>query len=259
MVEPLRRVAVSHRARELDASVGVEQLGPHDPHVVLLGRGVLQAHKPARARLHVRVEHHHVARRVGDAQAAVHVGCEAFVALPRDDVDALDARQLGEVLAAARVVGDDHAHHPLGHGAPDRGHERLHPLGISEAGDHDVDRPAVFAIPRHRPAKSVVAPVRAQAQAALQRCDAQRERDDPEQQRSPAQVAVGQIHATAQGRERAEGLAVGSVDRGAQVVTSGCASGSKLARPSSDSLRLSSAGSRSARDPSVAPARRATW
>ena len=105
MVEPLRRIAVAHRAAELDAPIRVEQLRSHHADVLVAPRGVLQARQPAAQRLHVGVEDHDVAPRVGRAQAAVDIGRKALVALRRQQhVDAADPPQRREVLGAAAVV-----------------------------------------------------------------------------------------------------------------------------------------------------------
>ncbi len=97
----------------------------------------------------------------------------------------------------------------------------------------------------------------------MQRGEAQREGDQPPQDRAQAEVGVGQVDAPAQVRERAFGAALDGVvaHRAGRPVRCrrwkiGCAcrasrsSGSNDERPSSESLRRAPAGSRSARDPS---------
>ncbi len=62
-------------------------------------------------------------------------------------------------------------------------------LGVAIAGDDDVHRPAVLAIPLDRASHFLVARVRAQPHAPLQRGEAQRKRDQPEQDRAQAEIA----------------------------------------------------------------------
>ena len=142
-----------------------------------------------------------VALRIGRPQAAVDVGREPAVVLARHDLDPVDLTQDGQVLGAAGVVGDDHASHSPRHGLGDARAQRPHALGIAEARDHDVDRPAALAIPGQRPAVGVVAGARAQPQSVLQRREAQREAEDAKQQGAPAQIAVGQVDPAANAGE----------------------------------------------------------
>ena len=136
-------------------SSGYKQARADDADVLLLAARVLQARQPARAGLHVGVEHDHIARRVGGAQAAVDVDREAGVALALDHLDALDLAQRRHVLGPAAVVGDDDAHQLARRRLADAPHERRDPLGVAVAGDHHVDRLALLAVPRDRPAVAV--------------------------------------------------------------------------------------------------------
>ena len=90
MVEPLGRARVAHRAGELDAPVGIKKARAHGRHVVRLRSGVLQARKPARARLGVGVEHDDVALGIGCTQAPVDVRGEAAVLPTLHDVNPRD-------------------------------------------------------------------------------------------------------------------------------------------------------------------------
>ncbi len=197
------------------------------------------------------------------------------------------APQRGDVLGAARVVGDDDARHVLRHSLADARDERRDAIGVAVARDHDVDRLAMLAVPSQRAAVGVVRRVRAQTQPMAERREAQRQRERAEQQRAPAEVVVGQIDAPAQPRERSAELAV---ERASRRSTAGRAIGgrvsvlalwrrsrcglvlcrsaarrrrapatrSSLAPPARDGVARP-AGSRSAREPSSAPARRTTW
>ena len=296
VVEPLGGVEVAHRPAELDAPVGIQKLGSHDADVVLLRGGVLQARQPSRPRLHVGVQHDDVAVLRGGAQATVDVGGEARVCGALDDLDPRDRPQRGEVLGATRVVGDDQARHPARDRPADALHECRHPVGVAETRDHHVDGPTVLAIPSKRAAHLQVTRLSAQPQPVPQRREAQRKRERSEQQRSPPVVAIGEIDAPAHAGERSAEAAVerargdrlrrgdrallglrGFFVRGGKFVGHGAwsfagdgstrdrslgASRSSAAKPprrSSDRRRRTAAGSRSAREPSIAPVWRATW
>ena len=201
------------------------------------------------------------------------------------DLDAGDPPQLGEVLWAARVVGDDDASHAAGNGLADAPDKRCHPIGVAEARDHDADGPAVLPIPGHRAAHVAVARVGAKLQTVLERREAQGKCQRTKEQRAPPEVVVGQVDAPAQTCERPRERAVerrrsdrlrssrwrcrvlwgvvvghgvwsGTWDRSAGASKS---SGAKPARRSSDSRHRTAGGSRSAREPSSAPVRRTTW
>ena len=117
-----------------------------------------------------------------------------------------------------------------------------------------------------RAAQFLVARVRAQAQAALQRGEAQREGDQPEQDRAQAEVACRSGRSAVAGSQKAPCgrpssrvcSLIALAGRGSGRVAAASpsrSSGAKPARPSSDSRASHAAGSRSAREPSSAPAR----
>ena len=225
MVEPLRRAEVAHGAGELDPSIRIEQACADDADVVLLHGCVLQAGKPARARFDVGVQHDDIALRARRAQSPVDVRRKALVLLARDHLDAVDLAQRRERLRAARVVGDDDPREPGRHRRMDARDELCDELRVAIARDHDVDRHAFLAIPRHRAPVRVLGAARAQPQPPLQRREAQRERQHAEQQRAPTEVVVGQVDPPAQPRKRPAELAVerprgnrlGGRDRGVRV------------------------------------------
>ena len=151
VVEPLWLIAVAHGAAELDAPIRVLQLRTDDACVLVAVCRVLQALEPAGQRLDVGVQYDHVARSVCGPQPAIDVRGKAGVALALDhDIDPLDRAQLRQVLRAAAVVGDDQTGHARPGRLTDAAHERAHTLRVSVAGDHDVHRRAVLAVPRDR-------------------------------------------------------------------------------------------------------------
>ena len=155
VVEPLGSVAIAHGAGELDPVVGVEQLRADDADVFAATRLVLKARQPASAGDHVGVEHDDVVLRVRGAEPAVDVGREADVLVPVDDLGSLDPSQRGQVLGAARVVGDEDSHRIArpeqpavgARRATDAPDEHAHVIRVAVTGDHDRHPPSVLAIP----------------------------------------------------------------------------------------------------------------
>ncbi len=274
MVEPLRRVAVAHRAAELDAPVRVQQPRAHDPDVIAAPRRVLERREPAGACLDIRVENDHVALGVGRAQSAVDVGREAVVVLPLDDLDPRDRAQCGDVLGTAGVVADDDPGHSRRDGSLDAA-RRVSPRARRRGsrGPRCPQRP-----PSCRYQLRIASSARS-GPCWLRRfrrrrsgVDAKRQRDRAEQQRAPAVVAVGQVDATAQAAEgplehqlvrglltrprlRRSRLVVHRIafgSSGPRCVATGMR-GSKPPRRSSESRRRAEGGRRSAREPRIAP------
>ena len=202
VVEPLGRAEVAHRATELDAPVGVEQLRAHDPDVLLLVRprtAGTQASRhaprcPSSARTTSRSGA--VARRPRLTLAAKPALCSpATTSMPSI------ARSAREVLGAAGVVGDDHPHHLGGHGGCGSRRTSFSHAARRRGSWGSRCRPAARArgtTPR-RGGRRRVAACRAQPQPAFQRREAQREGERPEQQRAPAEVVVGQVDRAAAG------------------------------------------------------------
>ncbi len=201
VVEPFESVQLSHRSRGLDPVVAVQELRADDADVLTAVSRVLQAGEPAATSQHVGVEDDHVVLGSGLPQAAVDVRGEAGVLATLDQADARDAPEPGEILRSAAVVGDDDLDARAVGGAPDAADERLHPLGVVIARDHDRDRPPVRAVPAHR-LVAIVVPAGTDLQMRAQRRDPQRKGDDPERHRPWPVVAVGERDPPAQVAER---------------------------------------------------------
>ncbi len=114
VVEPLGRVAVAHRAAELDATVGILQLGADDADVLVAVSGVLQTLEPASAAPRCRSSGRR--RRARRRSRAGRGWCSRR---SRRSPRRRSARrcpssrsQRRHVLGAAAVIGDDHAGHP---------------------------------------------------------------------------------------------------------------------------------------------------
>ena len=90
MIEPLRRIDVTHGASELDSVVGVEQLGADDSDIVVAACCVLQGREPSGLRDHVGIEDDYVVVGPGFTKPTVDICSKAGVLAPLNHFDALE-------------------------------------------------------------------------------------------------------------------------------------------------------------------------
>ena len=189
VVEPLGRVAVAHRAAELDAPVRVEQLARRRSRRPAPARrrtaGTRATRRAPRRRSSARRRR---ARRRRARRPRLTLAAKPAFCSPR--------RPRCPRSRAARRGARGRWRRRRRRCAPCRAGPSCAMLATSVATcsasriarDHDGDRPAVLPIPGHRAAHVAVARVGAQPQAVLQRREAQREGQSAKQQRAPAEV-----------------------------------------------------------------------